>query len=359
VTEKPLPERKIIHIDMDAFFASVEQRDRPELSGKPVVVGGRPNSRGVVAAASYEARKFGVRSAMSSSRAQALCPSAIFVPPRFVVYQRVSRTVMGILRSFTDLVEPLSIDEAFLDVTRSKSQLRYASQIAKVIRQRIFDFTGLTASAGVAPNKFLAKIASDMNKPDGLTVIQPADVHALLESLPVRKIPGIGPVTEQKMAVRGVVRVGDLCRFSEEELVAFFGKQGRWFFEVSRGIDNRPVVPHRERKSISAENTFERDIVRVEELELRLSELAERVYKRCQKKVVSGRCVTLKVKYNDFEQITRSYTRKREVASVDELFEEQGVLPLQKPVRLLGIGVQLFEEERGEEAGERQLWLAL
>jgi DNA polymerase-4 len=347
---------------MDAFFASIEQRDRPELRGKPIAVGGSPGGRGVVAAASYEARVFGVRSAMSSSRAQSLCPDLLFVRPRFEVYQRISRTVMGILRSFTDQIEPVSIDEAFLDVTKVRSEMRYASQIAKAIRARIHDFSGLTASAGVAPNKFLAKIASDMNKPNGLTVIQPSEVEEFLKSLPVRRIPGVGKVTEEKMLQSGISVVGQLQSWSEKELVSKFGKQGGWFYRVARGQDDRPVVVSRERKSVSAECTFERDIAQEQELVLRLREVSSRVFRRYQKGKMDGKCVTLKVKYSDFEQITRSKTGTTVIQSESMLCGEgirllTAMMPLPKPVRLLGLGIQLGDANETDDMTSRQLRL--
>src|SRR5437773_116797 len=251
--------RKIIHIDMDAFYASVEQRDRPELRGKPVIVGW-PGERSVVCAASYEARKFGVHSAMPSSRARRLCPEAVFIPPTFEKYREVSHQVRGILERHTPLVEPLSLDEAYLDVTRELTGIPTATETAEAIRGEIRAETQLTASAGVAPNKFLAKIASDWKKPDGLFVIRPTQIEAFLLPLPVRKIPGVGKATEAVMTDMGVATVGDLQRFSEDELVARFGKWGTRLWELARGIDDHPVQPSRKRKSWSSENTFPRDV---------------------------------------------------------------------------------------------------
>ncbi|MCL4146502.1 UNVERIFIED_CONTAM: hypothetical protein GTU68_044244, partial [Idotea baltica] len=291
---------------MDAFFASVEQRDNPELIGKPVIVGGNPDSRGVVAAASYEARKFGIHSAMSSSRAYKLCPNAIFIKPRFLIYKRISRMILGILKNYSDFVEPLSIDEAFLDVTRNKKGHYYASRVAKEIRAEIFSKTGLTASAGIAPNKFLAKIASDLNKPNGLSVIMPDEIYDFLTNLPVRKIPGIGKVAERKLLTSGITKVGELREKSEEKLTLLFGKSGSWFHQLSHGIDNREIIVNRERKSVGAERTFLDDILNIEFLKEKLFEISEELIKRLKNNNFSGRTLSLKVTYSDFTKISRA-----------------------------------------------------
>ena len=336
--------RAIIHVDMDAFYASVEQRDHPELKGKPIAVGGKPEGRGVVAAASYEARKFGIRSAMASGRAQALCPQLIFVKPRFEIYRRISRVVMRILRDYTDLVEPLSLDEAFLDVTINKKHLRDPVQIAQEIRKKIFEYTGLTASAGVAPNKFLAKIASDMRKPNGLMVIRPDEVEAFVVTLPVRAIPGIGRVTEEKMVALGMPTVGYVQRRSEQELIAKFGSVGSWYYQIARGIDDRPVQPHSERKSIGAERTFSVDSLDKEWIGEQLTQLANRVAESLNRKQLFGHTVTLKVKYADFDQITRALTVEDGVYSVEDISEIiQTLVPVtgigRQAVRLVGVAV--------------------
>ena len=347
--------RKIIHVDMDAFYASVEQRDNPELRGKPVVVGGQPGGRGVVAAASYEARKFGIRSAMSSQHAYRLCPNALFIKPRFDAYRAASAQIMEIFRRYTDLVEPLSLDEAYLDVTENKLSIPLARDIARSIKDQIRNETGLTASAGVAPNKFLAKIASDFKKPDGLTVIPPERVEAFLIELPVRKFPGVGPVTEQKLAALGILTARHLKKFSREELERHFGKSGGWFYRICRGLDERLVSSDHERKSLGAEDTFSKDLTEIPEMENELRTIAGKVAGRLEKRELEGRTVTLKVTYSDFEKITRSKTMPDAVSTEDELFAigcellrltEAGP---EKPVRLLGLQLSNFtilEEEQ-------------
>ena len=347
---------------MDAFYASVEQRDHPELRGKPVVVGGPPNSRSVVAAASYEVRKFGVHSAMPCSQAERLCPHAIFVKPRFDAYRAVSQQIMEIFRSCTDLVEPLSLDEAFLDVTTNRFDNPSATRIAERLRAEIYATTSLTASAGVAPNKFLAKVASDMNKPNGLTVIAPDRVAEILATLPVRKIPGVGKVTEERLKKHGIHTTNHLLDFSEERLLELFGKLGGYFFRISRGIDERPVRPTRERKSVGAEDTFAYDVIDVEELERELERLGEVVWRRLGE--VKGRTVTVKVTYSDFSKATRGRTLPQRLASLEEMlahakellhFTEAG----NRPIRLVGITVSQFSEasetEMDGEAPGRQL----
>jgi DNA polymerase IV len=339
---------KIIHIDMDAFFASVEQRDNPKLAGKPVVVGGPPHSRGVVASASYEARKFGIRSAMPSSHAYRLCPQVRFIVPRFDAYRESSRTVMEILREYSDLVEPVSIDEAYLDVTENKAGIEYASTIAKELKRRIYTAVSLTASAGVAPNKFLAKLASDMQKPNGLTVISPERINEVLENLPVSKLPGVGPVTEERLERLGIRSTRELREKSRQDLQQLFGKNGDWFFDICRGIDHRQVVSLRTRKSLSAEDTFREDTSDLHRLEEELLRLAGVVWERLASR--PGRTVTLKVKYSDFEIVTRRTTysdavesEARLAATAIELMRntEAG----SRPVRLLGIGVSGFPDD--------------
>jgi DNA polymerase-4 len=342
--------RKIIHIDMDAFYASVEQRDNPELRGKPVVVGGDPEKRGVVSTASYEARAFGIHSAMPTSTAKRRCPHAIFVRTRMDVYVQVSREIMEILRSYAELVQPVSIDEAYLDVTENKKGIAYASQIAREIREEIRQRTELTASAGVGPNKFIAKIASDMDKPDGLTVIRPEDVEALLEDLPVRKVPGIGKVTNEKMEALGIHTVGGLRRKSEEELVAAFGKAGTWYYSLSRGQDDRAVGTSGVRKSISAERTFAEDVSELSTMRDALRTIARQLEGRMAKTGAKGKTITLKITYADFKKNTRSETQGAFVEDEKTLYETAARLlgerdALDSPVRLLGIGVSNLDNQ--------------
>ncbi len=358
--------RKIIHIDMDAFFASVEQRDNPELRGKPIVVGGRPDSRGVVAAASYEARVFGIRSAMSSAQAYRRCPDAIFVKPRLDIYRRISRVIMAVLRDYTDLVEPLSLDEAYMDVTRNKKGLRYAAKIAAEARSRIFEYTGLTASAGVAPNKFLAKIASDINKPNGLKVIPPDQVEKFLLPLPVRKIPGVGKVTEERMAGLGIFSVSDLRFKGEEYLKRHFGKTGSWYHQLSFGIDERAVEPLRERKSIGAEDTFEQDIQDLGTMYEKIDQHAARVSASLKKRNFMCRTVTLKIKYGNFEIATRSKTMTEPICDTQTIAEyARGLLSstdaAKRAIRLIGVSVSNLSEQeqhRSETPIERQIALS-
>jgi DNA polymerase-4 len=341
--------RKIIHIDMDAFYASIEQRDNPALKGKPVIVGGSPAGRGVVATASYEARKFGVRSAMSAQRAVQLCPKAIFIRPRFHVYKQVSEQIRKIFERYTDLIEPLSLDEAYLDVTQDKPGVGSAIEIAKEIRAAIRTELNLTASAGVSVNKFVAKIASDLNKPDGLTFIGPSRVTSFIEGLPVEKFHGVGKVTAEKMKKLGISTGADLKRLSEKEMITHFGKTGSFFYRIVRGIDERPVVPNRESKSIGAEDTFVADLTDISQMEMELEKLAMVVHERLKKNDLKGRTLTLKIKYHDFRQITRS-------TSLDDLFSDyQTINDLSQKllrqnfqtgdhVRLLGITVSNFAE---------------
>ncbi len=334
--------RKIIHIDMDAFYASIEQRDNPELRGRPVAVG-HPGARGVVATASYEARRYGVRSALSSIKAMRLCPSLIFVSPRFDVYKHVSEQIHDIFNDYTDLVEPLSLDEAFLDVTHTKGGAPSATLIAREIKERIYDTTGLTASAGVSVNKFLAKIASDYNKPDGMFVITPEQAADFVAGLEIERFFGIGPVTAGKMHLMGIRNGADLRRMTEPELVAAFGKAGHSYYRYARGIDNRPVEPERIRKSVGAENTFADDIHTLDDLKRELALIREEVIRRMSRASFAGRTVTIKVKYADFRQMTRSrtLTHDADAESLTAASEEllMSVDMSDKPIRLLGLSV--------------------
>ena len=344
--------RKIIHVDMDAFFASVEQRDNPSLLGKPVVVGGRPDSRGVVAACSYEARKFGVSSAMPSSKAYRLCPDAIFVKPRVEVYKEVSQQIHAIFSDFTDIIEPLSLDEAFLDVTGSKNYQGSATLIANEVRRKIKRKTYLTASAGVSYNKFLAKIASDMNKPDGLYLIEPDQAQAFVEQLDVRKFFGVGKVTEAKMHQHNIYTGKDLKARSEAELTQIFGKSGRYYYHIARAEDDRPVRKSRKRKSIGKETTFVEDITDMTHIKSIIHRLTESVTKTLKAKEVRAKTVTLKIKYNDFQQITRSKTVSKWIVEEQDLLEyvpellgktEVG----ERPVRLIGISLSSLSTKEG------------
>ncbi len=350
--------RKIVHVDMDAFYASIEQRDNPELRGKPVAVGGDSN-RGVVAAASYEARKFGVHSALSSKIAARKCPGLVFVRPRFDVYKAVSKQVREVFYSYTDLVEPLSLDEAFLDVTYAKLGSPSATLIAKEVKAKIEQETGLTASAGVSYNKFLAKIASDINKPDGLFVIPPEDAIEFLENLEVKKFFGIGKVTASKLNKMGIWFGRDLKQLDRLELVRLFGKSGNYYYDIVRGVDEREVTPSREQKSAGAENTFSTDLYLTEQLVNEIENISQTLWKRLERSGKRGRTITLKIKFADFEQITRSKTLTDFIASQTALFSEgkkllKKVEPLPKGVRLLGLTVSNFKEQ---EKGPEQLVL--
>jgi len=357
--------RKIIHVDMDAFFASVEQRDNPELRGKPVAVGGA-GGRGVVAAASYEARRFGVKSAMPSVTAARLCPDLIFCKTRFDVYREVSAQIRAIFHQFTDLVEPLSLDEAYLDVTADKAGVGSATRIAKEIRRLVREETRLTASAGVSYNKFLAKLASDQNKPDGLCVILPGEGAAFVAGLPVRRFHGIGPRGAEKMARLGIETGADLAAKEPEWLRAHFGSFGDYLYGAARGIDHRPVRAHRVRKSIGGERTFFEDLSQPDELREALERIIEIVWERIAEKQGRGRTVTLKLKFNDFTLITRARSQPRAVAGREEfaalsraLLEEQ--LPLPMPIRLMGLTLSALEreEEQAASAGAAGAQLAL
>lgn len=336
---------------MDAFYASVEQRDFPEYRNKPIAVGGGPDGRGgVVAAASYEARKFGVRSAMPSKKAQKLCPYLIFVPPRFVVYKEVSSHIREIFSRFTDLIQPLSLDEAYLDVTHDKLGIGSAIEIAGQIKSLIKEELQLTASAGVSINKFVAKVASDLEKPDGLTFIGPSKIESFMEQLPVEKFHGVGRVTAEKMKIRGLHTGGDLKKLSEATLVNLFGKSGHFFYHIVRGIDERPVESNRETKSVGAEDTFPEDLSDVPAMEAELQKLATLVTARLNKQQLQGRTVTLKIKFSDFKIITRSKSSAQPVTGADAILAIATALLQQvdfsmQQVRLLGITVSNFEEE--------------
>ncbi|HEY6845989.1 MAG TPA: DNA polymerase IV [Terracidiphilus sp.] len=341
--------RKIVHIDMDAFYASVEQRDDPQLRGKPVVVAWRGN-RSVVCAASYEARRYGVRSAMPAVRAERLCPEAIFLPPDFVRYRAVSRLVREIFRRHTDLVEPLSLDEAYLDVTANKTGLSTATRVARELRAQIREELNLTASAGVAPNKFLAKIASDWRKPDGLFVIQPDDVDGFLQPLPVGRIPGVGKVTEAKLFQADVRTVGDLRGLRWETLDEMFGRYGRRLYELARGTDDSPVVPNRPTKSVSAEDTFQQDVP-LAETEALIRSLAQKAWTASQTETRVARTVVLKLKTREFRILTRSLTPAQPPSSCEELTSI--ALSLRARVdaepnqlfRLVGVGLSNFQAQ--------------
>ncbi len=336
-------QRKIIHIDMDAFYASVEQRDNPELKGKPVAVGGS-KQRGVVAAASYEARKYGVHSAMPSVTAYRKCPNILFVPPRFEVYKEVSAQIRNIFYDYTDLVEPLSLDEAYLDVTHNKKSMPSATLIAREIRTRIKETTNLTASAGISINKFLAKTASDINKPDGLTLIKPDEAEQFVEGLKIEKFYGIGKVTAKKMKRMGIHTGSDLKNKTLPFLQKNFGKAGQYYYNIARAIDHRAVNPNRIRKSISVENTFERDLHSSTELLQALEKLSDELFTRIERTHSYGKTLTVKFKFDDFTQITRSKTATFYLRSLPDiknimkeiLDAEEEEMP---PVRLLGIGV--------------------
>jgi DNA polymerase-4 len=339
--------RKIIHIDMDAFYASVEQRDNPELRDKPIAVGYAAR-RGVVAAASYEARKFGVRSAMPSITAQRRCPALVFVAPRFDVYRAASLQIREIFADYTPLVEPLSLDEAYLDVTDNLRRLPTAVATAAEIRQRILETIGLTASAGISHNKFLAKLASDYRKPNGQFVIPPNKGAEFVGDLAVGKFHGIGPVTAAKMSRLGIRTGADLRSKSLEFLTTHFGKSGPWYYAISRGEDDRPVRPDRERKSSGSETTFAEDLTEASAIEREVIAQADEVWAWCLKANAFGRTVTVKIKYADFQQATRSRSLPTPVASRSVLHEVsigliRSVLPAQKGIRLVGVSVSNFK----------------
>jgi DNA polymerase-4 len=340
--------RKIVHIDMDAFYASVEQRDDPQLRGKPVIVAWRAK-RSVVCAASYEARRFGVHSAMPAIRAERLCPDAIFVPPDFTRYRAASLLTREIFKRHTDLVEPLSLDEAYLDVTQNKTGLPTATRVASVIREQIRQELNLTASAGVAPNKFLAKLASDWRKPDGIFVIQPDDVDTFLLPLPIGRLPGVGKVTQEKLERLGIRTVSNLLGLNLPTLEGQLGRYGQRLYELSRGIDNSQVVPNRPTKSMSAEDTFERDLP-LSETEAMIRRLAEKIWSASRKESRIARTVVLKLKTSDFNILTRSHTPSSPPSSCEELttialaLRERVELGPDRRFRLVGVGLSNFCE---------------
>jgi DNA polymerase IV len=356
------PPRKIIHIDMDAFYASVEQRDNPELRGKPVAVGGS-RERGVVAAASYEARKFGVRSAMPSVTAKRQCPDLIFVKPRFEVYKAVSQQVREIFAEHTMIIEPLSLDEAYLDVTENLQNIPLARDVALAIRAKIKEVTGLNASAGISYNKFLAKLASDHRKPNGQYVITPEMGATFVEALPVGKFHGIGPATGAKMNSLGLYIGLDMRNQTLEFMQTNFGKAGAYYYWIARGVDNREVQANRIRKSIGAENTFSSDLSEFDVMATELQPLIDKVWRHCEDKAARGRTVTLKVKFNDFAIITRSRSLPVAISSRIDLELVvigllQSEMPLRKPVRLLGVSLSSLQVDNEDDA-EAQLGLPI
>jgi DNA polymerase-4 len=348
--------RRILHIDMDAFFASVEQRDRPELRERPVAVGGSPTSRGVVAAASYEARRHGIHSAMPMSRAVRLCPELAIVPPNFAKYRAVSQQVLAIHRAITPLVEPLSLDEAYLDVSENAWGEPLGVNVAKRLKAAIRETTGLTASAGVAPNKFLAKIASGWRKPDGLTVVAPERIEAFLQRLPVDALWGVGPVTAERLRARGIHRLVDVRGADPEVLRATVGSMTEWLQQLARGEDNRPVEPNRPSKSSSSECTYSEDLAGPARIREEIAEMARENARWLERSNLVARTVTIKVRYGDFTTVTRSHSHeptndpdeiaRRAVALLDRT--EAG----RRPVRLLGAGVHNLEEPRGPKSAQ-------
>jgi DNA polymerase IV len=357
--------RFILHIDLDAFYASIEQRDHPGLRGQPVIVGGSPERRGVVSTAFYEARRFGVHSAMPCRTAQRLCPQAIFLPPRFEVYRAVSQQIMAIFRASTTLVEPLSLDEAYLDVTAAVQDLDEAAQLARQIKQQIRSTTGLTASAGVSFAKFLAKLASDAHKPDGLTLISPVQAPAFLDALPIDKFFGVGKVTAAKLREVGIENGADLKGLSQERLRVLLGKHGSQLYRFVRGEDERPVEPTRERKSVGKEVTFERDLVDRGRMEGILEQLARQVEQRLVELDVRGRTLTLKVRWSNFQLITRSVSRAQGFQDAQAMMPVLRRLLAQldggnRPVRLLGVTVSNLltskEAQQTEQMTALTLW---
>jgi DNA polymerase-4 len=350
--------RKIIHIDMDSFFASVEQRDFPEFRGKPLVVGHR-GPRSVVAAASYEARKFGVHSAMPMSVALRKCPGLIVTPHRFEVYTKVSANIRKIFHAYTDLVEPLSLDEAYLDVTHPKKGPPSASLLAREIKKKIQISEGLTASAGVSYNKFLAKIASDMDKPDGFYLIEPAHAERFLEDLDIALFFGVGKRTEQKMHRMNIHKGRDLKAVPREELIRHFGKAGNYFYEVVRGIDERPVLASRERKSIGAERTYETDLYDMDLVKEKLNEVVDIMWERCEDKRIKGKTLTLKLRFSDFNTITRSHTQNHAFSEKEIKSNLLRLLPGEeikaRGIRLLGATLSNFQTEKPKSSGQMKI----
>ncbi len=348
--------RKIIHIDMDAFYASVEQRDNPSLRGKAIAVGGG-SKRGVITTASYEARKFGVRSAMPGFKARQLCPHLIFVKTRFEAYKEASKMIRLVFQEYTDLIEPLSLDEAFLDVSQNKKKEPLATKVAEQIRQQVFETTQLTCSAGVSYCKFLAKVASDMNKPNGLTVIKPHQAEQFLEQLPIEKFFGIGKVTAKKMQAKGIFTGADLKALSEIEMAQQFGKMGRYYFQIVRGIDDRPVNNQRIRKSIGIERTLLNNVSAIEEIQFILKELIPKFYERLQKANNYGRTLTLKIKTADFQTITRSISKKFFITEVEDIEKIANQLLLENQdafneLRLIGLSASNLQQENENQSGQ-------
>lgn len=351
--------RKILHVDMDAFFASVEQRDFPELRGLPVIVGGRPESRGVVAACSYEARQYGVHSAMPSAQAAKLCKSAVFQPPRFDAYKEASVGINAVFKQFTDLIEPLSLDEAYLDVTEIAQELGSATAVAKKIKAQILADVNLTASAGVSFNKFLAKIASDIDKPNGLTVIRPEVAQRFIEELNIRQFFGVGKVTEKKMHDIGVYTGADLKRLSETKLHTEFGQSGAYYYRVARGIDERPVRARRVRKSIGKETTFDSNVLSKSTVWQTLLSITERLEGLLEEKQLMAQTITLKVKYSDFQLNTRSKTsvpgflsKESMAAALPELLKRTQIGS--RPIRLIGVTLAKLNQRDANEANSEK-----
>jgi DNA polymerase-4 len=340
-------DRKIIHIDMDAFYASVEQRDNPELRGKPVIVGGTPQQRGVVAACSYEARKFGIHSAMASATALRLCQQAVLVTPDFSKYKKASGQIHEIFHEYTNMIEPLSLDEAYLDVTENNAGIKSATQIAKEIKEKIYEKTRLTASAGVSYCKFLAKIASGYKKPDGLTVVTPEKALRFIENLPIGSFHGVGKVTEKKMFSLGIKNGLELRIKSLDFLEEHFGKSGAWFYDLARGVDDSPVISIQDRKSMGREETYPEDILEMDKIKNYLEQLCFDVEKDLRSEGLKGRTITLKIKYLDFKQITRSITIEKAVQSGATIYGRilkllDNTLAVKKKIRLLGVSVHNF-----------------
>lgn len=361
ISKSPL--RKIIHVDMDAFYASVEQRDNHDLRGKPLAVGGS-GARGVVAAASYEARKFGVYSAMPSITAARKCPDLIFVPPRFDVYKAISHQIREIFEEYTPLIEPLSLDEAYLDVTKNLKSIEFATEIAIEIRAKIKRLTGLNASAGISYNKFLAKMASDLNKPNGQAVITPKNGTAFVEDLPIKKFHGVGPATAAKMQKLGIETGADLRAQSLPFLAQHFGKSGQYFYSIARGIDEREVLANRVRKSVGAEDTFVLDIEDFALAVIELKTLAEKVWRYCEANNIRGKTITVKIKYSDFSQATRSKTENLPFTNYSAFLEAAKglvatVYPFRQSVRLLGVSLSTLTTSAGDDVEEAQLRLEL
>ena len=352
------PFRKIVHIDMDAFFASVEQRDNALLRGKPIAVGGGEH-RGVTTTASYEAREFGVRSAMSGYQAKKLCPDIIFVPPRFEVYKEVSLQIRAIFKEYTDLVEPLSFDEAFLDVTSNNKRIKHGMEVAREIMDRVYEETNLTCSAGVSYCKFLAKIASGYKKPNGLTVIRPHRAKAFLEQLPVKDFFGVGKVTAAKMEKMGILIGADLKRFSKIELAQRFGKMGNYYYDIVRGIDDRPVEANRVRKSLAVERTLEKDLSTYEEITPILLDIIDKFFVRLTKANNFGRTITLKIKTSEFQTMTRSKSSdtyvndKQEISKIAFGLLEENINAFES-IRLIGLTASNLEKEK-EDVVDQQL----